>query len=138
MHLQFPSFPPWLQSLFTVCQGERQAAIFLSSFSLLLLFLVIPVSCVNNTFFGWFSYCVLPFCIKSHHIFVFNATVSCWDSWKYVLDPTIKDDIFKDISAQSGPSFARRKDIFFENLSIGNNYDQSIALSQTRLSENTL
>lgn len=40
---------------------------------------------------------LIVFCLCASNLitfFVFIATVSCWDSWKYVLDP-IKDDIFQ-------------------------------------------
>lgn len=142
MHLQFPSFLSWLHSLLTACQGEsgRHTPIFLSLFSLLLPFLVIPVSCVNKLIpsLGGF----LVFCLYAPNlitlVFFFIACVSYWDSWKYVLTHTIKGNLLKDISTRSGPRFTRRKDISFENPSIGNNHNQSIAFSQSWLSENTL
>lgn len=98
-------------------------------FSLLLLILGFLPHAEVNTFLGWFSCCVLPLYIKSHNIFVFIADVPCWDSCQYVLTLTIRDYIFKVVSTQSDPSFTKTRDISFETPSIGNNHNQSIALS---------
>lgn len=118
----------------------ENTTICLALFSLLLLFLVISVSRVNKLIpsLGGF---LIVFCLcasKSHHIFSFTTSVPYWDSWKYVLTPSIKDDLCKDISTKSAPSFNRRKNISFENPSIGNNHNQFTALWQSWLSENTL
>lgn len=99
-------------------------------FSLLSLFLGFLPHVWVNTFFGWFSYCVLPLYFKSHNIFVFIANVPYWDSWQYVLTLTIKDCLFKGISTQSDPSFTKTRDISFENPSIGNKYNQSFLQSR--------
>lgn len=138
--ISIPSCPPQLHLSFTVCQGDSgtHTAICLASFSLLLLFLVIPLSGVSNLIPSLGEFLVV-FCLcasKSHHIFFLTSSIPQWDSWKYVLNPNIKDSVHKGITTSS--SFRRRKSISFENLSIGKKYKQPTAPSQNSLSENTL
>lgn len=99
---------------------------------------MIPLSGVSNLIPSLGEFLVV-FCIcasKSHHIFFLTSGIPHWDSWKYVLTPSIKDNLHKDIT--SVPSFKRRRSISFENLSIGNKYKQPTTPSQNSLSENTV